>query len=178
MQTFRNPPVDFGPSTVDEMCRIASIVINAVESKARANAAAASSTTAAAVADESGDTAGDSPGVDNAPENFQGTDGTFLPVWNDRRKKDRRRQTAAATAGDPNMGHSQDFVGEGSFEHRSSWEGQKREGGAGGDGARPSGTEGADPHRLSSEHEPSPEALGVKVNGVRVLVGFLALKAA
>ena len=53
---------------------------------------------------------------------------SFLPVWNDRRKRDRRR------------GRS----GGGEYE------------------------EAPPPHKLSSEHDPLPEALGVKVTWTRL----------
>eukprot|EP00752_Nemacystus_decipiens_P008605 g7684.t1 len=102
VQTFRDPPADFGAAAVEDVCRLASDAINAAES-------------------------GVGPSNDAI---------SFLPVWNDRRKRDRR------------WGGGSGIRGGGGGEYE----------------------EGGAPHKLSSEHDPLPEALGVKVgleNGVR-----------
>lgn len=101
VQTFRDPPADFGAQEVEEICRLASDAINAAETSTTTTATTPGSTMAGAV--------------------------SFLPVWNDRRKKERRRR-------------------------------------GGGSGAEYGEDEGPPPHKLSSDHEPLPEALGVKVS--------------
>ena len=72
----------------------------------------------------------------------------FLPVWNDRRKKERPRRGSGGGGG-------------GDFDHdrERGWEDAV---GRVGGGAEQS--EGPPPHRLSSDHEPPLEALGVKVS--------------
>ncbi|CAN0260788.1 unnamed protein product, partial [Ectocarpus sp. 8 AP-2014] len=62
VQTFRDPPADFNAEAVEEICRLASEAMHAAEARAAAPAGAQAATEAVA----------------------------FLPVWNDRRKRERR----------------------------------------------------------------------------------------
>lgn len=136
MQTFREPPVGFGASTVDELCRLASVTLQSVESEA----GPAKTATIA-----------------------------LLPVWNDRRKRDRRRQDVDRFAPD-SSGQSDSYSDDAEEFYSDSVDSDGdgfRVGGdfeQGRDGAGSSSDPATPlPHKLSTEHEPSPDALGVKV---------------
>lgn len=165
VQTFRDPPVDFGASTVDELCHLASIAMN--------DAAAQSSSSLSSVVAVT-----DNGPAEPAQDSAVTTPVVFFPVWNDRRKKDnRRRPPPMMSSGDGGDEGAVDL--DASFEERFSartsergvfrgnepgWGGEREGEGQGLGGDRGSEPEVPSRHKLSTEHEPSPEALGVKVS--------------